>query len=319
MERIRKDGWSLPGLLSLAAALLALIMVFPLKADTGRIPISQVGATLLNPGSYYLTRDLDGSSQSISAVVNIASNNVTLDLNGHTIKASSSSYCVLDSGFMNCTVTHGRLVGGSMGVSVTSPGRVEVSHIRASGQSGNGIYMVGDNYSSPCIPVIKDVTVYHPGGYGVFIDKAAGGRLERVRVFHAGSSGLGLSNFNGGIVRDNVITNATNSALYLSASNDNLILENVFGEASQYGIDSVSSNGNSIVRNDTSSNSGATAGIYIGGDNNTVDWNTSSANGTYGIQLTGSGNEYSDNRTQGNTSAGIQDSGTGNINGGGNH
>ncbi len=85
------------------------------------IPGGTSGVTISQPGSYILTGNLSGSG---TAVITIAANDVSLDLNGYTVTSSStvaSSRVIVISGVRSrVSIRNGRTVGAETGVGVTS-------------------------------------------------------------------------------------------------------------------------------------------------------------------------------------------------------
>src|SRR5256885_9980710 len=78
-----------------------------------RTPIASAPFTITNPGSYYLTTNLTVSSGNM---ITIATNGVTLDLNGFSLRstaASATGYGILlNSGLRNITLANGFIQGG---------------------------------------------------------------------------------------------------------------------------------------------------------------------------------------------------------------
>jgi hypothetical protein len=90
----------------------------PIGAFDGRTPISTGPVTISNPGSYVLTANLSASG----TVITIASDDVTLDLNGFTVTSLSILLGAITlSGIRdNITIRNGNIVGGSAGISGVS-------------------------------------------------------------------------------------------------------------------------------------------------------------------------------------------------------
>ncbi len=90
----------------------------PIGAFDGRTPISTGPVTISNPGSYVLTANLSASG----TVITIASDDVTLDLNGFTVTSSSIllGAITLSGTRDNVTIRNGSVVGGSAGISGVS-------------------------------------------------------------------------------------------------------------------------------------------------------------------------------------------------------
>jgi hypothetical protein len=144
-----------------------------------RTPISSAPFTITNPGSYYLTTNLTVSSGN---AITIATNGVTLDLNGFTIRSTAASATgygiVLNSGLRNITLANGIIQGGvtnngsgfysgsgfASGIfnSGTAPANVLVSRISVSGCLNHGINLATGNST-----LVESCTVRTVGGYGI--------------------------------------------------------------------------------------------------------------------------------------------------------
>jgi hypothetical protein len=148
-----------------------------------RAPITNSGAANISaPGSYYLTGNITVSS---GHAITIASDNVTLDLNGFTISstenpASSGAGVVLAGGRTNITIANGAISSGvtnnggtysgpgfgyGIGWTGNPPRNARVSRVSVAGCLVSGIYL---NQSSSC--VVESCAVTTAGGYGIYAD-----------------------------------------------------------------------------------------------------------------------------------------------------
>ena len=143
-----------------------------------RTPISGP-ITITQPGSYYLTANI---SVNTSNAITIATNSVTLDLNGFTISsttASATGYGILlNSGLENITIMNGFIRSGVMdnglgtfsgsgfayGVaySGSAPESTRVWNVSVSGCLTYGIYLGTGNST-----VAESCTVQTAGSYGI--------------------------------------------------------------------------------------------------------------------------------------------------------
>ena len=148
-----------------------------------RTPITNRSSlvTILQPGSYYLTHNLTVSS---GDAIDIATNGVTLDLNGFTISstaASASGNAILlnSSSPLNITIANGFIRGGvtnngsgvysgggfGYGINYSSgaPANVLVSRLAVSGCLYSGIYLTLGNSD-----VVDSCSVRTAGNYGIW-------------------------------------------------------------------------------------------------------------------------------------------------------
>jgi hypothetical protein len=134
-------------------------------------------ATILQPGSYYLTRNLAVTS---GDAIDIATNGVTLDLNGFTISstaASASGNGISLNGLRNITIANGSIQGGvtnngsgiyggsgfGYGIYGGAVVNVLVSRVSVSGCLYSGVYLGTGNSTA-----VESCTVRTAGGYGIY-------------------------------------------------------------------------------------------------------------------------------------------------------
>ena len=95
--------------------LLLVIVALPLGsllASDGAVPLWEP-TTITEPGSYVVTRDIAGVSGDTIAVT---AHDVTIDLQGHTLSASGTNYCVRHTGTGNFTIRNGKIIAGEYGI-----------------------------------------------------------------------------------------------------------------------------------------------------------------------------------------------------------
>lgn len=144
-----------------------------------RTPISSAPFTITNPGSYYLTTNITVTS---GDAITIATNGVTLDLNGFTISSTAPSAAgygiLLNGGLRNIKLANGFIKGGvtnngsgvysgsgfgyGIDFSGIAPVNVLVSRIAVSGCLYSGIRL-----QLGVSTVVESCTVRTVGGYGI--------------------------------------------------------------------------------------------------------------------------------------------------------
>ena len=143
-----------------------------------RTPISSAPFTITNPGSYYLTANINVSSGN---AITIATNGVTLDLNGFTISSTEASPTgtgiliglamtdiIILNGHIKGGVTYGGGVYSGSGFangieeSGSAPLNVRVTGVTVSGCMDDGIAIGSINST-----VVESCTVLTVGGYGI--------------------------------------------------------------------------------------------------------------------------------------------------------
>jgi parallel beta-helix repeat protein len=307
------------------AAALGLLSFAAFGAD-GRIPIP--GGTseyvIRQPGSYYLTGDIttgDGAALAITA------NDVTLDLNGHTLTntVTSGNYYVLvgSSGVTRVHVTNGSIKGGAYGVYFAGAGGdYQIDNLSISGCGSDCLHVEGTSGSPGCAVILHN-SIYAKIGaansnYGIYARYLNGARIEDNSVYGGTQACLYLESGAGCSVSRNAFSFGVNLGLVLKNSSNSSVTNNTVTHNGSVGIylwgSGATSDANTISYNNASGNKW---GISLeSATRNAVDWNECAGNSSYGIIMDAASikNEYAYNRTQ--TSGGSISSG--NFDGGGN-
>src|ERR1039458_10300137 len=138
-----------------------------------RTPISYDGYNINSPGSYYVTTNLTGSAYGVPGSpygIYIASDNVTIDLNGFTLQGVPGSYSgiYIYGSHTNITVRNGIVTGwGGNGVtwnypSTPPPQNVVLEHLTVYANANHGIVT-----ANGCI--VSDCLVMNNGFDGIFV------------------------------------------------------------------------------------------------------------------------------------------------------
>lgn len=137
------------------------------------------GFKITSPGSYYLVDDIEVSS---SSGINISASNVTVDLNGFTIRSTASSAAgsgvvVPTTSYSNIYIKNGTIAGATTYDSTASGDKF------SGGGFSNGVYSLGALVS------VKGVIVSGVDAYGIY---CAGGtnRVEDCSVNISGNIGI---------------------------------------------------------------------------------------------------------------------------------
>jgi hypothetical protein len=156
-----------------------------------RIPISSAPFVITNGGSYYLTTNLTVNT---GDAITIATNGVTLDLNGFTIASTASSatgYGIrLNSGLRDLAIFNGHIVGG-----VTNNG----SGVYSGSGFLYGIYYSG---SEPANTRVSGVSVSGCLYHGIYPGLNDSTVVESCTVRTVGSAGIIANTIRGSIARD---------------------------------------------------------------------------------------------------------------------
>jgi hypothetical protein len=142
-----------------------------------RTPISSAPFTISQPGSYYLTTNLTVSGGN---AITIATNGVTLDLNGYTIRSTANpatgTAIWIGSGLRNVAILNGNIEGGvtnnagtyngpGFGYGILSSGSARA--VRVSGVNVSGCLYNGINVGNDDSTVVESCAVRTVGGNGI--------------------------------------------------------------------------------------------------------------------------------------------------------
>ena len=250
-----------------------------------RTPITNTSGpyTISVPGSYYLTTNLTGASGNFG--VTIATNGVTLDLNGFVLQGVSASYdgVRVNGNCTNITVRNGTITGwgwdGVDGNSFGTPYNLILEHLTVSNSGQEGITTGPGGIVRDCCSMgniqsgilcfgglVSGCVARDNGDYGV---KVTNGVVQACQVWNNASAGI-------------VASYSTVSGCYV-------------GSSGFYGIWAYD-NGCQIIGNNCVANG---TGIYAQSSNNRIEDNHVTGSSTTGIRVLNS--SYTNNIVVKNT------------------
>ncbi len=222
-----------------------------------RTPISYVDYYIGSPGSYYVTTNLVGGPYGVPGPgpwgLYIASDNVTVDLNGFTLQGVPGSYSGIHvyGSHTNIIVRNGIIAGwGQNGIdyyqSGSLPQNVILGNLTIAGNTGIGI-VVGNGY------VVSNCSIQNNGSAGIV------------------ANGNGSQISGNILVGNNTTYTSTSCGIILEGANNRVEGNHVTGHASGYGIEYDFSTGtnNVIIKNSVVGN-GANNYSPSGGGNNDI-------------------------------------------------
>src|SRR5882672_8519699 len=177
-------------------------------ADEGRIPIF-APTTITDPGHYVVTRDFTAPGVAIT----ITANNVTLDLNGHTITGPGGCGSGTDNiAIDNATATdglvirNGRLLNGCSGIFANGLNRmrIRIEDLEIAGSSDSGILIGAAETVDIQRCHIHDglqAGMLILGSVGAFKGRFIGNTIERVAL-----EGMLINGLTAGEIKDNAIS-----------------------------------------------------------------------------------------------------------------
>lgn len=307
------------------ATLYVLLTVMALswsQADEGRIPIFQ-RTIITQPGHYVLTRNF---TSLVNPAIDVQSDDVTIDLNGHTITSQSGvDSIVLQDGQTNLVVRNGRITGGRTAfdygggttggahirireieiygvdeaIHFTNPGYVEVvsCDIRAANDS---IYITSTN---PFTGRILNNTLVNPV-LGLYLDGMENGTVRGNIILDDDQSSVQIVlSGHGCVVEKNVVTSLAHSGLYNGVAvtgNDNYLVGNIVRGSGQVGI--IATGDRNKIEGNKVHDSGV-HGLLISGAYADIYGNDLNSNGGACLEFAQEGNHvYRDNFLRGCTS-----------------
>jgi parallel beta-helix repeat protein len=281
----------------LCGLILAAILLCPaiLMAAEGRIPISEpTAAPIDQPGSYFLSNDITATCNAIE----IAANDVTIDLDGHTIKAGAAAGCYAirtTAAVSNVHIMNGKISQGSVGVwlygAVSGGGDFSVKNLTITNVSGVGIGIVGDTTEcdlNRARAVVEDNTIKTPGATssaGIALTCVEGSRIERNQVRDA-YHGIKLYRSKSTVVRNNAVAHCTSIGIEISESDRNIITGNAVTGNAWHGIRLSNGFANTLDNNNASGNTGCGFCLDSSADNLLL-YNNASQNTETGFKFTG--------------------------------
>lgn len=307
---------------AIPAVLLLAIAVTPGRADEGRIPVfSQT--TITAPGHYIVTRDFSYASGS---GVEIQANNVTLDLNGHTITgpACGTTEAAIEidtnSATQGIVIRNGRLLSGCFGILSGNTNRlsVHVEGVEVGGTTGPAVVILAAEVAEVLRCHIHDIAAN-----GISVNGDTGsftGRISENLVERTGLYGIAIGGMAAGEVRKNVVIDyglgggLQNGILLFAGSltwgaGSNLVEGNTIrAELGDTECDGIRANDTSpfnvIVNNVVAG--GGRIGILSNAEGTRIERNTVDKIGSNGIESTGSGVRIEGNVASRNGGAGIR-------------
>jgi hypothetical protein len=148
-----------------------------------RTPISSAPFVITNPGSYYLVANLNVPTG--NAIV-IATNGVTLDLNGFTLSSNeptNTGTAILCNAVSDVAILNGHILGGVTfsGTTYSGPGfgrgiwfpSAQPSNVRIAGVTVTGCLLDGINVGSGISTLVQGSTVNTVGGTGIGADSVS--------------------------------------------------------------------------------------------------------------------------------------------------
>ena len=245
----------------------------------------------------------------------IFADNITLNCHGHELIGEPNNDGIFLADRTGVTVRNCTITGFLDGIQlIRSNGNSLITNTIV-GSDNNGIDFEDDNNDN----LVKGNRIVAAGNDAINFDVGATGNTIVTNVLDGAVSFEDGIDFDGpgvtaNTVRGNVISGFGDSGIELEEGNDgNLITEN--RSIGNFTGILVLSNGNTIERNTTNEN--FDDGIWVQGDDNTIDRNRGRLNEFNGLEVSGTGNTVSRNTFDDNFEFGICVA-AGNTDGGGN-
>ena len=299
-----------------------------------RTPISAAPFTISQPGSYYLTTNLTGTSGFSGVTITVG--NVTLDLNGFALLGvpGSDRGVVVSGSCTNVTVRNGSVSGwgahGVDGFTIAGNSRNQLfERLQVSRSLGVGIYGGNASLIRDCLSYtnssfgiycvdgqVLDCVARDNGSYGI---QCESGQIRDCVAKDNGSFGIACAN---GQIRDCVARGNSSYGIYCAGgqvrdcvARDNVLIGIYVAPGAVSGclaqnngqsgifVDAPGSEvtGNTCIGNNTLLST-SHAGLYVNDSNNRVEGNHVSTSGVSGIKV--NSNSYINNVVIKNTVSG---------------
>lgn len=240
--------------------------------DEVRTPISSLPVTINQPGSYYLTGNLDGSGGGIT----VTADDVTLDLMGFTIDGGGTgvtSYGILLDGSNNAAIRNGTIKGFGWGGIYQGATSVRYTRVMDITTINNGSLSTGSYYSGIYLlglhSHVERCTSGDNGGYGIYA--YIGSRLINNTAYSNGGT-YGIVGNASSILSGNTVYNHFGSSYAIYGSTSTKLTENSanynHGTGGIYGGAGAILSGNSARNNDGIGIYGSTGASLIGNNAN---------------------------------------------------
>jgi len=297
------------------------------ESSATKIPISSLPYSITESGSYYLTTTIDAGTDT---GISIASNNVSIDLNGYTLLGdgtTSNSAIYTTASFSNINVFNGIIDNwGSHGINLQNSSEINISNIIVTQSSSSGMLLGSnakvayctandngaDGIASSTNAIISNCITSENNADGIDVGNQS--VIALCNSFQNGDNGLetssnctvsnSISNYNNGDginsglgadISNSKFSNNQGTGISMevaSTANNNIVKSN-----DSYGLSTTS---DSYLINNISDNNGD-SGYFVSGSDNRIDSNQATDNIGNGYEISGSGNLTIRNSASGNT------------------
>jgi parallel beta-helix repeat protein len=257
------------------------------------------GTASATTGTLFITTDTVLTEDHIGSIA-IDADNVTLNCAGHSITGPGDGHGIAVFSHARVTITNCVVTGWEQGIPVVDSEGVVLVRNRASGNPGNGFYILRSADTR-----LADNVAAGNGAQGVHIDASQATRLEGNTFAGNASWGIVLTGTTGTLATGNV-SRGNAAGLGLANSSDNIFSSNVFGESwESYGVVLDGSSSNTFFHNQVELN--PAQGFWLeDSSENVIAANTVTSNEADGVVLiASSSNEITLNRVMRNQASGI--------------
>ncbi len=246
-----------------------------------------------SPGSYILTQDITDSNA--TECIEIISDDVVLNGNGHTIDGTGSGYGVYVHDVSNVIVKNFEVSDWDKGVFYQNSSYGVIDNITAKSNNG-GVEITGNNGPNSYSSIINS-NIVNNTGVGISLTFEDNILIDGNLIENNSYSGISLyysynnTISNNTIVHNNQEYSYSHAGLYLYYSPNNTITGNYISKNPRYGVYIIKSSYNALSENDIVFNCGGNAGVSISkGFSNIFESNNISFNTGTGIELWNSNN-----------------------------
>jgi parallel beta-helix repeat protein len=256
-------GWNASGRPILCAGSMVVVAAIALGAGSAAAASPTCGQTITR--NTRLTADLRGC---LGNGIVIGADDITLDLNGHTISGDNSPCAeTCDFGVDNTVGHHAdRVIGGTIrdfGVGILSDGgtgHMLIAHNHVSANTGAGIALFGSDGHT----VVRNVVSGPSNGFAILLNAAGNSTIAHNAINHGNDEGISLfGGSSNNVVRHNVVRHSMGGSI------------DIIGARNRIEHNRIADNGDGIILSDDASH------------DNTIQHNVVTGTGFFGAADTG--------------------------------
>jgi parallel beta-helix repeat protein len=311
------------------AAIFALALVVTVIATLASKP-APAAASHVNCGDTLTSKtQLHGDLTCTGTALIVGADNITLDLNGHTITGPFLPPCtscppvdgILVTGRTGVTIKDGTVRGFVFGIRLTNADNNVVKKVNVTDSNLNGISLFNDSDGNE----VKECVSSNNAAFGVIVNNGSDGNTIKGCTVDGNKGAAGIFIGGGGTAPDNapstqntlqgnVVSNNTTNGIFVRDSHSNLLRGNTVTGSGEDGLFLRGADQNEVKGNTLQGNAANGVLLARGAYKNHIQKNTIANNGERGIRVSATvpppqseQNVFQRNTVTGNVAPDIQD------------